>query len=194
MKAEIVADQKAALEERRDVACRELRETRDGLYRELLDYQQEMRLNLHGRQEAGLDNAQYLDRAGEAGARREMGIAFRDAANAVSRPQEGSPVWEMETDAPEGSPRPESSGMKSPAGMGTNVGEGIGFGILGLLGGLADGLVGAKPEPRPRRVEPDAPRKDPFDAVIDETRKRQQKEREEADAEWRKRQGRSYGE
>jgi hypothetical protein len=57
VKSQLIADQKAVLELRRDAACKELRESRDERYRELLDHQQETRAELRWRQEAGLDNA-----------------------------------------------------------------------------------------------------------------------------------------
>jgi hypothetical protein len=60
VKSQLIADQKAVLEPRRDVACKELRESRDERYRELLDHQQETRAELRWRQEAGLDNALFF--------------------------------------------------------------------------------------------------------------------------------------
>ena len=55
------------------------------------------------------------------------------------------------------------------------------MGLLSFIGGIADGMVGATPEPKPRRAEPEAPRPNMFDTAFEEARQRQQQEREEAD-------------
>jgi Relaxase/Mobilisation nuclease domain len=85
LKNGLVADQKVVLEARRDEACQELRETRDGRYRELLDRQGEDRAELRQRQEAGLENEAFF---GSLEDRREgaAGTApFREAAYEVTR-------------------------------------------------------------------------------------------------------------
>jgi hypothetical protein len=82
--------------------------------------------------------------------------------------------------------------MKSEIDMGANVASGVGFGLLSFLGSIADGLIGGAPAPKPQRTEPIL-RSDPFDAVVEETRKREQRERQEAESEWYRKQ-RSYGE
>jgi hypothetical protein len=78
-----------------------------------------------------------------------------------------------ETASTQFSSRPErdSSGMKSGADIGTNVGEGIGYGLVSLLDGLADGLVWSKPDPKPRRQEPQAANENHFAAAAEEARK-----------------------
>ncbi len=81
LKAELVADQKAVLETRRDAACQELRNSRDQHYRTLLDEQRQARADLRERQVAGLENATYLEEiAGKVSGRR-INAGFRDAAN-----------------------------------------------------------------------------------------------------------------
>jgi hypothetical protein len=187
-KAEIIAEQKIALEDRRDAACAELRKTRDGAYQELLDNQREIRHGLHERQEAGLDSTQFLGLVKEKDAGRNLPEAFREAGRAMLMPQDGNAGWEIDPSAFSGHPKEENPGMKSPVDVGARIAEGIGFGVLSIFESLADGIIGSTPAPPPRRHEPDVPRESPFDAIIDETRKRQQHEREEADAEWRKRQ------
>jgi Relaxase/Mobilisation nuclease domain len=193
-KAEIIAEQRMALDERRDVACAELRKTRDGLYRELLDDQQEIRFGLTRRQETGLDSMQFLEGVKEREAVRDTAEAFREAGRATLMPRDGNAGWEIDPSAFNGQPGQENPGMKSAVDIGTRIGEGIGFGVLSIFESLADGIIGSTPaSPQPRRHEPETPREGPFDAVIDDARKRQQFEREEADAEWRKRQRNPYG-
>lgn len=193
IKAEIVAEQKAALEERRDEACRALRETRNGLYRELLDGQREDRLELRARQEEGLDTSSFLDEARRRDPVRDIALEFREAAELAATPRPYARVDEADIAAPEGWDRQDKGGIKSPADIGANIGEGLGFGLISLLESMADGFVGSKPDDRPRPVERDRPEPNPFDAVIDEARNRQHAAQREADEDWRKRQ-RSYGE
>ena len=194
MKAELVAEQKTTLEARRDEACQELRELRNGHYRELLDDQRDARLGLRWRQEAGLDNAHFLQQVEERNTERGIAAAptFREAANEVVARQEED-AWHAEDYAFTGSPRDNRSGMKSGADISANVAGGIGMGLLAFIGGIADGMVGATPEPKPRRTEPEAPHPNMFDTAFEEARQRQQQEREEADREWSRKQ-RSYGE
>jgi len=192
MKAELVAEQKAELDARRDAACAELRDSRDGLYRELLDGQREIRFALHNRQESGFDNALFLARVEELGF--ERSAQFRDAADGTTRPV-GEEREVATTDATSAPERPERSGMKSEADIGASLATGLGFGVLSIFDSIADGLIASKPAPRPRRAEPERPRSaSPFDDVIAEARKRQQAEQEEADREWRKKQRGDYGE
>lgn len=194
MKAEIVAEQKAVLEERRDEACKDLRETRNGLYRELLDDQREIRLGLHARQEAGFDNALFLELVKDRNAGTDMTSAFREAAEETTVRQDERGALGTDADAFTGRPRHDRAGMRSGADIGADIGVGIGFGLLSLIGSLGDGLIAGKPDPRPRQVEPEPQGPDPFDAAFDEARKRQQSEQEEADNEWRRRQRSLYGE
>ena len=193
MKAELVAEQKTTLEARRDEACQELRESRNGQYRELLDDQRETRLGLRWRQEAGLDNAHLLREVGDRNTDRDISAApsFREAANEIAA-REKEDAWNAEDYAFKGSPRDNRSGMKSGADISANVVGGIGMGLLSFIGGIADGMVGATPERKPRRAEPEAPRPNMFDTAFEEARQRQQQEREEADREWSRKQ-RSYG-
>jgi hypothetical protein len=199
IKAGIIEEQKEVLEERRDEACLELRETRNGLYRELLDDQREMRLGLRSRQEAGLDNSFFLDLAKErdvGSASRSVTDMFREAAAETTARQDAD---ERGVDIPGivGSPSPmrqghDGGGIRGGVDVGADFASGIGFGAISFLESLADGFIGSKPAPKPQRPEPDRPDPNPFDAIIDEARARQHREQEEADREWRKRQ-RSHG-
>jgi hypothetical protein len=83
--------------------------------------------------------------------------------------------------------------MKSGEDIGANVASGIGFGVISLLESVADGIMGATPPPKPRRAEPARTNPNPFDALAHEARQQREREQEEGDSEWRKRQ-RSYGE
>jgi hypothetical protein len=191
LKAELIAEQKTVLETRRDEACAELRETRNGVYRELLDDQREIRLALRGRQEAGFDNALFLQQVEDRNAGKDVTRDFADAANvATARQNEEQDV----TTAFTGGPRRQSAGMKSGADIGGGIATGLGFGLLGFLDSIGDAFTGSTPAPQPRQREPEPSGPDPFEAVIDEARNREQRERDDADAEWRKRQGYLSGE
>jgi relaxase-like protein len=180
LKAELVAEQKAVLEERRDEACKELRETRDGLYRDLLDDQRDIRLGLRSRQEAGLDNSLFLQQVEEGIASKDLAVAFRETANEVTAREEERG---QETTSTPFSSRPErdSSGMKSGAAMGTSVGEGIGLGLTSLMEGLVDGLIWSKPDPKPRRQEPEPANENHFAAAADEARNQQNRDKQDAE-------------
>jgi hypothetical protein len=193
MKAELLADQKAVLEARRDEACKALRESRDGLYKQLLLDQQTARHDLHERQDAGLDSTVFLEleRDGRSGAR-DITVDFRQvAAEVTSARHDADEASSPDTPAFGGRPGREYPGMKSGADIGANLAGGIGFGIISLLESVADGVMGAKAPPKPRRAAPE--RADPFDAVMEEGKRRREREQEEGDSEWRKRQERSYG-
>jgi hypothetical protein len=193
MKAELVAEQKTVIEARRDEACQELRESRNGQYRELLDDQNDTRLGLRWRQEAGLDNTQFLQQGGERPPDADQIPTFREVAvETTARPEEEA--WREEAYAFTGTPRDNHSGMKSGSDIGANVAGGIGMSLISFMGGIADGMIGATPERKPRTPAPDPPRANLFDAAFEETRQRQQQEREEADNEWYRKQQRSAGE
>jgi hypothetical protein len=192
MKAELVAEQKTTLEARRDEACQELRESRNGHYRVLLDDQREARLGLRWRQEAGLDSAHFLQQVGERNAGLDGTPTFREVAAETTARQEDR-AWNEDAYAFSGTPRDNHCGIKSGEDISVNVAGGVGMGLLSFLGGIADGLVGATPEPKPRQPAPEPPRRNLFEAAFEETRQRQQQEREEADNEWYRKQ-RSHGE
>lgn len=187
----IVAEQKLALETRRDEACTALRTSRDERYQTLLDDQREARHGLHARQEAGLDNAPFLQFA-EDGTFRTRPPDFREAASeTTSIPEQTERSDEADVVTPHDSDR---AGMKSGANIGAGIGEGLGFAVISFLDGLANGIIGAKPDPKPRFDEPSPPRHSLFDGVIEEARKREQAERQQADEEEARKGQRSYGE
>lgn len=194
LKAELVADQKAVLEERRDEACKELRETRNGMYRDLLDDQRDIRLDLRSRQEAGFENTLFLQQVEERASDKAVAAAFRETANELTMREEER---NSEAASMPFSSRPErdSSGMKSGTAIGLGVGEGIGSGLVSLLDGLADGLVWSKPDPKPRRQETPAANDNHFAAAADDARKQQTRDKENADRDdWYRRQRSLSGE
>jgi hypothetical protein len=189
-KAELLAEQKAMLDGRRDEACKELRKERDGFYRELLGDQRDIRHQMRWRQEAGLENAVFLQLIGERDPGKDrQRPAFDDAANETVAQQNEERSWALPAMAgPERRPR----GTKSAVEASTSIATGLGFGLLSIFGSIADGLIGSKPELKQREPEP-IRQADLFDVAADDARKREQHEREDAESEWRKRQ-RSYGE
>ena len=140
LKSQLTADQKAVLEGRRDEACNELRESRDGRYRELLDGQREARAELRGRQEIGLDNAAFLNELpGRQSARDDLTGGFHEAANETGRPQpDGMPAFAAEaSDAVEhDEPRTLSGG-----GGGRSIEHRVSHGVVGFFDSLAFDLI-----------------------------------------------------
>jgi len=192
LKAELIAEQQKALENRRDEACKELRTTRDGLYRDLLDHQRETRHGLHERQDAGLENTGFFELVKDGRPGMDLTATFRDASEATLTPRDSHLAWAND-DAFEGSAKEDNAGIKSGANIAAGLVEGVGFALLSFLDGASGGNTGSKPAPKPLHREADAPETNPLDAVIADARKRQQHELDQADEEWRKRQ-RSYGE
>jgi hypothetical protein len=182
LKAELIADQKAILEARRDEACAELRESRNERYRELLDGQRETRADLRGRQEAGLDNALFLQQVEERNAGRDVAGDFRQAADETAIPQQ-TREWEADATASTGGAS-NASGMKSGADVETVIGGRLTAGIGSFLDSLFCDLVG--PGPRPYQPEP-ADVKLLQAAADDALKQQQQRERDQSDEEWRQR-------
>lgn len=191
VKQALIAEQKAALDARRDEACKALRETRDERYKALLDDQREARQGLHARQEAGLDNAPFLHLMEER--KIHAGHAnFHDAAAEATKVEErAEPPEEVFSNS---RPERDSSGMKSGADVGAGIGMGVGFALISFFDGLADGLIGGKQAPKPKYIEPPPPGPDPFDNVIAAARERERAERLQADEEESRKKQRSYGE
>lgn len=190
-KQALIDEQKAALETRRDEACKALRETRDERYQTLLDDQRDARYGLHARQDAGLENALLLNLM-EEGKIRAGRQDFQEAAAEATRVEEqAEPPEEMVS---HGRPPRDDSGMKSGADIGAGIGVGAGLALISFFDGLADGLIGGKPPPKPKHVEPERPARDPFDNVIEAARERERAERLQAEDEESRKRQRSYGE
>jgi hypothetical protein len=186
VKTQLIADQKAVLESRRDAACLELRQARDDRYRDLLDRQAETRGDLRWRQEAGLDNAPFFNELAERiDAGRELAAGFHEAAR--------------ETTASRGDREPEARGTSAgegdePAvhsGRDVDIGGRVGGGAVSLLDSLFFDLTtlgGGSTDPNPRSNA------ELFQAAADETQRRQQYELEERDDAGRSHQRVLYGE
>lgn len=182
-KKALIAEQNAEIEARRDVAYDALREARDERYQVLLDEQREMRHGLHARQEANLDNSSLLFLM-EDGKIRAGQPEFREAASETTaireqaeRPEAVSSISWSDSD---------HAGMKP----GADIGVGLGFSLISFFDGLADGLIGGTPAPKPRNVK----LPDPFDNILAGARERERVERQLADEEEARRAQRSYGE
>jgi MobA/VirD2-like, nuclease domain len=167
MKAALLAEQKAMLEERRDDACGALRESRNAIYRELLDGQREMRHGLSARQAAGLNSLELIDHFRVEGAAREE--HGHEPATARDTPGRSEPPDEQVMPG-----RTESAGIRSAPDIGANISAGL---ALGFLSFLADGLVPSNPAPRPKQAEPEVKR-DLFDFAAEQARSVDLREKE----------------
>jgi len=180
IKSALTADQKAALDMRRDDACKELRESRDGIYRELLDYQAEARLNLHARQEQGFDNGLFLDLLENGKDRPDLLAAYREGAEAVTARQDArEPDTREPNELDQTASLIESEGAEIDAGIdqGAAIGFGIGFNFLNLAHSLLGEFEGSS-APVQRESREDA-----FARAAEEVRQRQQRERDEDERE-----------
>lgn len=187
-KAGIIAEQKALLDERRDEACQELRASRDERYRGLLDDQREARAELRWRQEAGLDNAPFLNELGERGTEKELSASFREAAHEVTAADQRSDAfgraWDGRDDAE------TTSGPDDAAGMRNNFGHGL----TSFFSSLAFDLInlGTGRVPGPPRT--DSSGRSFVEIAAEEAGKqRDHRDREEEDERWRARQRSPHG-
>jgi hypothetical protein len=193
VKSQLISDQKDVLELRRDAACRELRESRDEHYRELLDYQKEMRAELRWRQEAGLDNTPFFNALSEKkNLRRDVTAAFREAGQELTHDfgseQPRSPWYAEVEHHQEHTFHSRKETVRALEAGPHKVIAGVGS-FLGTL--LTDLTNLGSAAPRPVSAEE---RADQFREAAENTLKQhQQHEREEDDARWRARQG-AYGE
>jgi hypothetical protein len=191
LKKKLVSEQTELLERRRDAACAELKVARDGRYRDLLDDQRDIRQQMSWRQENGLDNTLFLSAISERHVDSERPIpAFGDAAAARVQHAESEREEPLDYSVPRGSDR---AGIRSGADIGESIATGLGFGFLSFMGGIADGLIGATPQPEPQQVQAEF-RFDPFEGVVEEARRRQRSEQDDADEEYRKKQRSADGE
>jgi hypothetical protein len=189
VKAQLIADQKAVLEPRRDEACKELRESRDERYREILGNQREARAELRWRQEAGLDNAPFFNGLAEKSAAREdVTAGFREAAHEATASQRGSDPAAMR-EAAFAAKNGEPS-VNAGRDVDVDIGGRVAAGAVSFLDALFVDLTtlgGGSTDPKPRSNA------EVFQAAADETQKRQQRDLEERDEDGRSKQ-RVYGE
>jgi hypothetical protein len=169
IKHELIEEQKATLEQRRDAACLELRASRDALYRDILDRQADVRADLKRHQQAGLDSAPLfrdLTERKEAGA--QLAAGFRDAAGEVTRTQSGG-----EPDIREAAPPEEAQTVGRPGREVEHIAGRVAVAGASLFDSLFFDLTtlgGGSTNPTSRT---DA---ELFRAAADETQKRQQQE------------------
>ncbi|HVR55685.1 MAG TPA: relaxase/mobilization nuclease domain-containing protein [Pseudolabrys sp.] len=193
LKENLIAEQSAALEPRRDAACKELLATREVELHQLLEQQKITRKEFGWRLDLGLDNAEFLHAAGERrGKEREQTLsAFRDAARETagrSRLPETSERREAEADDVSGSTRSARDRTTEIVGR-RAVSAAVGF-----ADGLFSALINLGSAPK-TPSEPHLGERDPFEVAAEEATKQiQHNEREEYDAQWRQRSKELYGE
>lgn len=188
LKEKLVAEQKTVLESRRDEACKELRASRDARYRELLDGQRDARAELRWRLELGLDNADFLNGLGHRSAEKDLAGHFRAAAEEVGRPRDTAREGFASGATPsEGERAPTLAARDEGSHLGDRLGSGVGAFVDSLFSDLIN-LGSAAPQ----RSRP--PDRDPLAVAAEEaTKQRLQHERDEYDAEWRRRQRSPHG-
>ena len=181
LKADLIREQRETLAARRDEACAGLRETRDGLYRQLLDGQKDARAELRGWQETGFDDVRFQQLLEGAAATSDQ-AAFHATAAEVNRPASVSADREMqtvETASETGEriePQPASAGH-----MADRAALEVGGTFINFFGGI---LLNFGETPAPPRERND----DVFQQAADEAGKRQQYDRQiETDEAWRER-------
>jgi hypothetical protein len=183
-RAQLIADQTAVLEPRRDAACQEQRESRDVRYRELLDQQQDIRGELRWRQDAGMDATPLLNeledrrRAGQ-----EMQHDFRETGRELTGRER---VPEFETNVRD-TEKPYDAPVTAVDDVGIDVGDKVGHGVMAFADSLFSDLTNLG-SARHVPLSPEE-RADQFREAAENTLKQhQQHEREEEDAQWRERQ------
>ncbi len=185
VKAQLIADQKAVLEPRRDAACKELRASRDERYQEILDGQRDARADLRWYQEAGHDTAPFFNGLAERkDARAEVASGFREAAFEVTAPQPVHAPAVREDEAPA---RNADAFEYDRPDVGSNIGNRLGAGAGPFLGALFSDLANlgsARPEPVSKEEKADTFR----EAAENTLKQHQHHEKEEDDARWRERQ------
>ncbi len=179
-KADLVADQKAVLEERRDAACTELRESRDQRYRELLDDQRGLRADLRARQEAGLDNTLFLQEAQARFEGRGLAACYVDAAGEVTAADHRGTSQRDEAPA---AARSEGDRPNTNSGAHRDAGLRLGFRAGSLLDALFFDLTTLGSAPPSREPPRDPSGRTLWEAAADETSKHQQQQREKEQAE-----------
>lgn len=192
-KSQIIADQKAVLDPRRDAACTKLRDARDVEFRELLDNQALTRAEFSERVKMGLDNAEFFHDLAVAietrnDSRNETRLGFRNASLELTldfRPDE--PVL---TDRAKVHDVPfetaDLSSEKKLRDLGDRGERSVARTAGAFLDALFTDLTGAGPRP----PEPD----DLFQAAAEEVAKEKQPvEYRSYDDEWKERERSLFG-
>jgi hypothetical protein len=192
VKSQLIAEQKAALEPRRDAACAELKATRELEYRELLDDQRALRAEFGWRLETGLDNASFFHKLAARRSRpEETRLAFRDASN------EATQTFQVEQPGSLSHAEVQYSADRSThSHHDRDIADSGGHRATATVGAFIDSLftsltnLGSAPR---TPVSPEE-KADVFrEAAENSLKQHQQHEREEDDAHWRARQ-RVFGE
>jgi hypothetical protein len=172
----------AALEPRRDAACKELRANRDAQYQDILKGQQQQRQALHWHQQLGLDTSDFFDRRQNSRSADIVTEDFAITAKQVAQPRsvEHSKSHREETRTQ----GPASAAMRPLGGVGAFGGS--------LLGSLFLHLTnGGSPPPEPRSK---ADREEDFrHAAQEETKQRAKASRDLDEEESRKKSNAYHG-
>jgi hypothetical protein len=193
IKAQLLADQKAALEPRWNAAFAELKQERELEKRELLDNQKVTRGEFGARLETGIDNTGFFNGlTDKTTTQKDAALDFREASVEVT-----TNFGVEQPRAPLSAEVEEAHGHAAHAHRETDAAD---FGkrrVTGTVGAIADSLftfmtnLGSAP-PKPISAEE---RSDQFREAAENAVKQhhQQHQREEDDERWRERQ-RAYGE
>lgn len=204
LRTELIERQHSLLQERRDDAIGEQRQWRDQAYRELLDRQKVERGLLAGWQDLGVRTHHLLARRypmqqqGEPGLAAPVLAAPVDAGSKVDpaldrfgvRRGRDQTVTPLPARAASARSQPFPAVQRADPAIGDPVGgalSGFAGGLLGLLGGLSDSLIGGhserpRPPPNPEalnRFAVQRGRPPPEEEPV-----RKARERERMDAEW----------
>jgi Relaxase/Mobilisation nuclease domain len=182
LKQGIIAEQKAALEPRRDTACKELRASRDAKHQDILDMQRDQRQALRWHQDLGLDTSDFFH---ELRNRHEASLVtqdFRETARQVTQNRsdigaDGHPGHAFARDVTSAAERPV-----------TRAGS-FGASLLGSLVAHLTNLGSAQPEPK-SKAERD---RDFSLAAAEETKQREKTSRALDDEDSRQRSKVAYG-
>lgn len=187
VKAQLIADQKAVLEPRRDAACAELKEARALEYRGILDQQRESREEFKWRLEVGIDNAPFFHELTERqNSKGEVQSDFRAAAHEMTERVPSSEATHSEHRQTDRSHAPDNEFVPAPR----HRASAVGISLLDALFFDVTNLGSA-----PRSSEPWPGERDEFAVAAEEaTKQAQHQERETVDAEWGRRQKAIRGE
>jgi hypothetical protein len=180
LKANLIAEQKQALEDRCKEPFAELREQRNVAYRGLLDHQIDIRAAFKERQEAGLDNGHFLDQLEKAAGLR--GIVSPEVADNRERPSASANDHETAASIAASHKVRDNSGVKPALTIATSVAEGIGLSMLSLFESIADGIMGAKAAPQ--RQTPKEPEPNPIKSANDNPPKAIEQSRQDDELDW----------
>ena len=190
-KANLLEAQQEALWDRRDSAWDKLRlAQRDG-YCELLDGQVEARQELHERHDEREPTAPFLAAIEGRVAVKEFDLA--KAFDAAGR-EASVPANSNEWTGPERQATLEAypEDVRDASSVGSGLAIGFAFGLTSLAESLVDGFVGAKPDPQPKRPEPETRKPTLFEEAAQQAARETIRKREEDESEWRKRQNDNY--